>query len=141
MNIEQIAVGIKDAHGLDMSDEAAITLLRHALSKLAEQAEKPVAWRYKYRFKDIGETGAYEYHSHDFVVVTRFPKGDSLYTEAQLIAAQQRTAEACAKVCEVTADMYQETESRLWPECRSDAQSGASSCEVAIRNGDWREYQ
>lgn len=37
MNIEQIAVGIKDAHGLDMSDEAAITLLRHALSKLAEQ--------------------------------------------------------------------------------------------------------
>lgn len=44
MSIEQIAVNIKDAHGLDMSDEAAITLLRQALSKLAKPGVEPVAW-------------------------------------------------------------------------------------------------
>lgn len=88
MNIEQIAVGIKDSHGLDMSDEAAITLLRHALSKLAEQAEEPVAWR--------GKSGHLVYDKDALMPSTRH-LATPLYTESQLLAAQQRTAKACVK--------------------------------------------
>ena len=40
----------------------------------------PVAWRWPYQFKDIGETGAYEHHSHDFAVLAHMPKGEPLYT-------------------------------------------------------------
>ena len=98
------------------------------LKKLVERVGEPVAWRYKYRFKDIGETRAYEYHSHDFAVVARFPKGDPLYTESQLIAAQQKAAEACAKVCEIVDEEYEgEDVLGTW-------------CSEAIRNGEWREY-
>lgn len=49
-------------------------------------------------------------------------------TEPQLIAAQQRMAEACAKVCDKSAHEWR----------------GANSRQIelanAIRNGDWREY-
>lgn len=41
--------------------------------------EQPVAWRWKYRFPDIGETGAYEHQSHDFACVARLPCGEPLY--------------------------------------------------------------
>lgn len=84
MNIEQIAVGIKDAHGLDMSDEAAITLLRHALSKLAEQAGGPVFCA------PTEHEGRIVYEHTDKPI----PNADSfkLYTETQCLAAQQLAA-------------------------------------------------
>lgn len=89
MNIEQIAVNIKDAHGLDMSDEAAITLLRQALSKLAKHGVEPVAevQERKLRAKD-GDVWTERYVTW----LKRAKHGAKLYTEAQLIAAQQRTA-------------------------------------------------
>ena len=42
--------------------------------------QEPVAWRWKYKFRDIGETGAYEYHSHEFACLNHMPKGEPLYT-------------------------------------------------------------
>ena len=46
----------------------------------AETAEpQPVAWRWKYKFRDIGETGAYEYHSHEFACLANLPCGEPLY--------------------------------------------------------------
>ena len=137
MNIEQLAQEVDYelcVEGIDVeANEFPTEFLRRCLSKLsklAEQTGEPVAWRYKYRFKDIGETGAYEYHSHDFVVVTRFPKGDPLYTESQLIAAQQRTAEACTKACDGIAD-------EAWS--KGEVQF-ANRCAAAIRNGEWRKH-
>ena len=46
----------------------------------SQPQQEPVAWRYKYKFKDIGETGAYEYHSHAFACVANLPCGEPLYT-------------------------------------------------------------
>lgn len=125
MNIEQIAVGIKDAHGLDMSDEAAITLLRHALPKLAEQAGEPVG------FMD-GQGVLWE-----TVYGNPLPSDVPLYAESQLIAAQQRTAEACAKVCrslEQNGFNYETYDG--WENIPAEA----CHCEIAIQNGEWREY-
>jgi hypothetical protein len=48
----------------------------------AKPAVEPVAWRYKYKFRDIGETGAYEYHSHEFACIAGLPRGEPLYTHA-----------------------------------------------------------
>jgi len=113
MNIEQIAVGIKDAHGLDMSDEAAITLLRHALSKLAEQAGNPAAW---------WAPKAEQFAIMDKPGTRPFAKAfEPLYTETQLIAAQQKAAEACAKVCQNSKCAW------------------IADVMIAIRNGDWRK--
>lgn len=110
MNIEQIAIGIKDANGLDMSDEAAVTLLRRALSKLAEQDVEPVAHAVL-EGRDTADSGwgyiaawpeACHEHINEAIVEYEVEgAGDwkvvPLYTETQYLAAQQRTAEACAK--------------------------------------------
>lgn len=40
---------------------------------------------------------------------------------------------ACAKVCEEISDGYMRSESRHFPEMKTDAQTGASDCEYAIR--------
>jgi hypothetical protein len=48
----------------------------------AKPAVEPPAWRYKYKFRDIGETGAYEYHSHEFACIAGLPRGEPLYTHA-----------------------------------------------------------
>ena len=48
-----------------------------------DEVDVPVAYRYPYKFRDIGETGAYEYHSHDFAVVANMPVGEPLYTRPQ----------------------------------------------------------
>lgn len=50
---------------------------------------------------------------------------------AEFVAAVER--EACAKVCEEISDDYMQSESRLYPEMKTDAQAGASDCEAAIR--------
>ena len=52
-----------------------------------EQVE-PVAWRWPYKFKDIGETGAYEYHSHEFACLAHLPKGEPLYAHPPVPTAQ-----------------------------------------------------
>ena len=59
--------------------EAEAKQLRAQLEAQGEAA-LPVAWRWLYQFKDIGETGAYEHHSHDFAVLAHMPKGEPLYT-------------------------------------------------------------
>jgi len=55
----------------------AIAAFRQTIKQI-EQA-KPVAWRWKYKFKDIGETGAYEYHSHEFASINHMQNGEPLY--------------------------------------------------------------
>jgi hypothetical protein len=57
-----------------------MSLCQEAADALAAPVQEPVAWRYKYKFKDIGETGAYEYHSHAFACVANLPCGEPLYT-------------------------------------------------------------
>ena len=74
----------------------------HAAAKAGTAADvgEPVAWRWKYRFKDIGETGAYEYHSHHYAVIARIPKGEPLYTADQLAAAVAQERERCIGIIE-----------------------------------------
>lgn len=115
MNIENIAVGIKDAHGLDMSDESAITLLRHALSKLAEQAGEPVALVTQALGVAIGDQD-------------EMPLGTKLYTETQLIAAHQKAAEACAKLA---ASSNANGSMRF---------THREEILEALSNGEWMEY-
>lgn len=59
------------------------------------------------------------------------PLGELIEYFAELVAAAER--EACAKVCEEISDDYMRSESRLYPEMKTDAQAGASDCEAAIR--------
>ncbi len=63
----------------------------------------------------------------------------AIYTEPQLIAAQQRTAEACAKYLQSRSNKMSASESRN----KFGVQVGAASLDSAakrIRNGEWREY-
>ena len=71
-----------------------------AKAETAADVGEPVAWRWKYRFKDIGETGAYEYHSHHYAVIARIPKGEPLYTADQLAAAVAKERERCIGIIE-----------------------------------------
>ena len=66
---------------------------RAVLAKWGQPAHsgEPVAWRYKYKFRDIGETGAYEYHSHEFASVANMPVGEPLYTAPQPVAREPLT--------------------------------------------------
>ena len=41
--------------------------------------------------------------------------------------------EECAKVCERISDEYQEREGRMYPELKTDAETGASECAGDIR--------
>lgn len=50
---------------------------------------------------------------------------------AALVAAAER--EECAKVCEVISDEYHRREGFKYPEMKTDAETGASDCETAIR--------
>lgn len=91
------------------------------LSKLAEQAGEPA--------------GKVTRRAFGYVLwATERPElGTKLYTETQLIAAQQRTAEACAKLCEAGRSEDGDGQHRAW-------YAGFDMCIDAIRNGDWREY-
>lgn len=48
-------------------------------------------------------------------------------------AARQSALEEAAKVCEDIADEFNRSEGGKWPELKSDAQTGASQCEAALR--------
>ena len=93
------------------------------MSKLAEQAGvEPVAWNYELEnepFRRLIESG----------VSSDAP----LYTEAQYLAAQQHTAEACAKVCEAERSEDGDGQHPAW-------YAGFDACAEAIRNGEWRKY-
>lgn len=90
------------------------------LAKLAAQYAKPSAYiTYK----------GHLLHADDPKVLEH-SEPDPLYTKAQLLAAQQRTAEACAKVCE-----------NLPRKFRSEFSNVTSECAEAIRNGGWRNYK
>lgn len=127
MNIEQIALETwREIHGFDavfMRDEQ-VEFLRRCLAKLAKQDVEPVAWMYEYSYDLNGDKQGnwpVEMQAQVSFSATK-PDGvaTKLYTEDQLLAVQQRTAEACVKFLD---DMNH------------------SGCDLlAIRNGEWREY-
>ena len=60
--------------------EEAVAVAKRLAAAPAGVAGQAVAYRYPYRFRDIGETGAYEIVAHDVAVVMRLPRGEPLYT-------------------------------------------------------------
>lgn len=50
-----------------------------------------------------------------------------------LRAVEKATLERAAKVCEEISEEYARSESRKYPELKTDAETGASDCEHAIR--------
>lgn len=128
MNIEQIAHDVSS----EMSKEAKamegrammVEFFRRCLSKLAEQDAEPVAFAFKHSLLGVLYDFSETEHSNGMV---------RLYTETQLLAAQQRTAEACAKVCEAVRAEDGDGQHRAW-------YAGIDMCIDAIRNGDWREH-
>ena len=113
MNIEQIAREVSAQMSKEAKTMAGHVMLaeflRRCLSKLAEQDVEPVAYQSTRNGFISRENKNPEYNV-------------AIYTEAQLIAAQQKVAEACAKVCEKYA--YDDDDEFV----------------VAIRNGEWRKY-
>ena len=100
------------------------------LSKLAEQAGEPVACAI------FAENGNIRIWSSVSEPVRKLAEAEGLnlvrlYTESQLAAAQQRTAEACAKVCESNHDKACYDQGN-YPD--------GYDLGKAIRNGEWREY-
>lgn len=64
----------------------------------------------------------------------QFPTGQMLGMFERFYAiARAEALEDAAKVCESIANEYERTEGRKYPEMKSDAQTGASDCEYAIR--------
>ena len=125
MNIEHIASETANempfkAGISSLNPTAVYDFLRRCLSKLAEQAGEPVA---------VVDEVAIHWDGHPiFNGVGEVNPGQRLYTESQYIAAQQRTAEACAKVCENLPHKF-----------RTEFSNVSSECAAAIRN-NWREY-
>lgn len=120
MNIEQIAQEVADelAWDLDQVEKTDMSdFLRRCLSKMAEQ--------------DIPEPlGTANDLIDDYVLSrTGINPNDKLYTEAQLLAAQQRTAEACASLLDGFSAHPLDTIEGVLGE-HADA----------IRNGEWRDY-
>lgn len=110
-----------DFHDIARAIESAV------LSKLAEQSGAPVATVV------ISTNGMFAGIKRNLVLHQDAPilfDGDKLYTENQLLAAQQRTAEACAKAVErlISGDGL----------CADDG-VWIHDCAEAIRNEDWRE--
>lgn len=120
MNLEQLILGVKDANGLDMSNEAAVTLVQRVIEKLVNLDVEPVAIVDEVAKRCNGEP--------IFNGLGNVSPGDKLYSEAQLISVAQRTAEACAKVCENLPHKF-----------RSEFSNVSSECAEAIRKGKWRD--
>ena len=122
MNIEQIAheSWSEVCKSSSVGQSIAEQFLLCCLSKLSEQAGEPVAYlTYKGYLLDADNPKVLE-HSDP----------EPLYTESQLIAAQQKAAEACAKVCDDgSVKLLHFLE-----------QKGAEKCAEALRFGEWREY-
>ena len=123
MNIEQIALEVADELflGGKAIGHEPVEFLRRCLSKLAEQDVEPSFWLCR------GEL---------FEVEQRFfppnnepiPGQEKLYTETQLLAAQQRTAEACAKVCRGEGIGFTDDDEEL------------NRIAAMLAAGKWREY-
>ena len=64
------------------SADAMIAKLSLAVAALNDTGtvDEPVAYRYAYKFRDIGQTGAYEYLSREFAIVANMQVGEPLYT-------------------------------------------------------------
>lgn len=121
MNIEQIA----DAVSKEMLGNVATLqpelvkwnreYLSRCLEKLAEQDVEPVAYQSTRNGFIAKENKNPEYNV-------------GLYTETQLLAAQQRTAEACAKLA---ASAHANGSMRF---------THRDEILEALSNGEWREY-
>lgn len=124
MNIEQIAYEQASGEMLDyFSKQQLAAFLHRCLSKLAENEVEPVAYQ-----STRNGFIAKENKNHEYNV--------ALYTEAQLIAAQQKVAEACARYCGQTlspSKTIPDDSGRAWI-------AGTIHCADGIRNGEWREY-
>ena len=126
MNIEQIAYEEASGEMLDyFSKEQLAGYIERCLSKLAEQSGvEPVAhcWHEKDGSFAMGLLGDAE----------ALPIGVEikLYIETQLLAVQQRTAEACAEACE----------DEIGNTPNDQRMIAAIDCAAMIRNGEWREY-
>lgn len=146
MNVEQIAQEVADELVKNWQQAGKMPPLawdfrgfatdgiRRCLSKLAEQDMEPVAWQ-------DTQTG--------MIYTTVSPAAKHLYspiyTETQLLAAQQRTAEACAKLCDRReAIEKQKAVARLSQKDIARAQMYEQNSWQAmlmaqdIRNGYWR---
>lgn len=122
LNIEQIAIEVADELFLDgiAVGHNPTEFLRRCLNKLAEQVGvEPVAW-----------VGRIEDGAMLFMEPPTDWEATPLYTETQLIAAQQKAAEACAKACE----------DEIGNTPNDQRMIAAIDCAVVIRNGEWREY-
>lgn len=110
------------------------------LAKLAAQDVEPVAWMQSTHLAMLEQraTGSSammarcsDHKQHDDF--------RPIHTEAQLLAAQQRTAEACAKVCEKRRRTVSNGNGlSMWSHDHASVEAGY--CADAISNGDWREY-
>ncbi len=92
------------------------------LAKLAVQDVVPYAW---------------DSESMGLVFENHYSNPEPLHTQDQLIAAQQRTAEACAKLCgEIISPSkpLSDNPCQAW-------MAGTLQCAEAIRNGEWRNYK
>lgn len=127
MNIEQIADAVSQEmlmHVATLQPELVKwnrEYLRRCLSKLAKQDVEPVAC---YNPNTDEAEDAFNWYCNTGRSDSDYPV--ALYTKAQLLAAQQRTADACAKVCDSI-----------------DAAASSNPpvlCAMTIRNGYWREY-
>lgn len=132
MDIEQIVKEVssemsKEAKAREMQAMLA-EFLRRCLSKLAEQdGIQPVAFAFRHSLLGVLYDFSETEHSNGMV---------RLYTESQLIAAQQRTAAACAKLA--SNGVGAGVENGCCP--NTDWEDGQDKIAEAIRNGDWREY-
>jgi len=122
MNTSQIVQEVAKEMGQDeFIGDALDEFFHRCLSKLVEHSGvEPVAI--------VDDCELFSDHHGPVYAMAYLQSGTKLYTEAQYIAAQQRTAEACAKVCDKIDEEYEgEDVLGTW-------------CSEAIRNGEWREY-
>lgn len=133
MNIEQIAYEEASGEMLDcFSKEQLAGYLLRCLSKLAELAEQDVEPEVMHEPGNPINTAPTDWW-------TKKNGWCPLFTEAQLLAAQQRTAEACAKVCNSRRRTVSNGNGlSMWSHDPASVEAGY--CADAISNGDWREY-
>ena len=139
MNIEQIVASAAEevwsAGDLYMGPraESLEAFLHLCLAKLAAQDVEPVAdvvW-FDPATEPFQKTKPHKIIDGSLSFMDEVRIGTKLYTEAQLLAVQQRTAEACAKVCDEQHDKA----------LTSSAAHRADCCATRIRNGEWRNHK
>lgn len=107
-----------------------------ALAKLAAQDVKPI---YQLSKADSSVSSAWiDVDEQTYSDAGLYPEYGRrrLYPEAQLLDAQQRTAEACAKVC---GEMISPSKPLSDNPCQA-WMAGTLQCAEAINNGEWRNY-